>query len=80
MNLKPLLVRDIDFFPFLSSVSSMNFFSISSLWYSAKRWLERFEYLSKGVGFIELFLSFIILSMSRMTSSRPLFCIFELPC
>lgn len=70
--LNPLSVNVRNFFPFSSIISLTKPFSNNSLRYSEKLCDDKFEYLSRGVGFIELWCCLIIFKISYITSRRSL--------
>lgn len=67
-------MREKNFLLFLSVFSSMNCFSKSSAMYSVNRWLERLEYLSRGVGLIWFLFDCMTCKISLINSKRSRFC------
>ena len=70
--LNPLSVNVKNFFPFSSVISLTKPFSNNSFRYSEKLCDDKFEYLNRGVGFIELWCCLIIFKISYTTSRRSL--------
>ena len=65
----PLSVNIMNFLFFLSCPSFMKPLSINSFKYVEKLWVDKFEYLSRGVGFMALLWRLIIFNMSYIIFS-----------